>query len=198
MAETRLSVHERLAALRARQEALKRELPTHALQQLVRAAANEEETNVALPSKDALRAMLEEEERLRLCPETQAKMREVTEQQHKEWLDVVEEIQIQLVRKFGFGSTPRQEALALHALRTAHVTYPEFRALSVYVRNNRARDGDLKEGDTVPDVPLMCLPPTAPSCSSEALRALHPRPLVSSLLAGLPFGVTAVVAGSYT
>jgi len=37
-------------------------------------------------------------------------------------------------------------------LRRAHITFPELREISVYVRNNTARRGDIKTGDETGDL----------------------------------------------
>jgi len=91
--------------------------------------------------------MLEREEELRLAPDTLRRMREA-----REWLDVAEELQLQVVREFGYQ--PEQESWALAEIRGAHIRHPELAELSVWVRNNLARDGVLSEGDDVPDVTL--------------------------------------------
>jgi len=46
---------------------------------------------------------------------------------------------------------------ALFQLRPATNTFPELRSIPLYVRFNRARDGDLKSGDEAPDVALVTL-----------------------------------------
>jgi len=96
---------------------------------------------------DKLRSMLEREEELRWAPGSLQRMREA-----REWLDVAEELQLQVVREFGFQ--PEQERWALAEMRGAHIRYPELTQVSVWARNNLARNGVLTEGDEVPDVAL--------------------------------------------
>jgi hypothetical protein len=38
----------------------------------------------------------------------------------------------------------------MNQLRTAHIRHPDLASLSVYVRNNIARRGTLREGDPAP------------------------------------------------
>jgi len=91
--------------------------------------------------------MLEREEELRWAPNILQKMRVSSE-----WLDVAEELQLQVVREFGYH--PERECWALAEMRGAHIRHPELAQLSVWARNNIARDGTLSEGDEVPDVTL--------------------------------------------
>merc|ERR1719443_2260804 len=66
----------------------------------------------------------------------------------REWLYVADDIQRQVCTEFGHADSQA----AMWELRTAHVRFPELRGLSVYARNNLARDGDLREGEAVPEV----------------------------------------------
>jgi hypothetical protein len=66
----------------------------------------------------------------------------------REWLEVAEEIQREVVAEFGLP-----EARGLSLLRTSR--FPELARLSVYRRENQMRDGDLRVGEVVPDVELL-------------------------------------------
>lgn len=72
-----------------------------------------------------------------------------------------------------------QEEAALRCFRAAPHLHPELKALAVYHRAQRSRQGDLREGDPVPPLRL-----ADTACRPVSLGALcaGPRPLV--LLAG--------------
>jgi len=105
----------------------------------------------------------------------------------QEWLDVAEEIQRQVVFEFGLEA---EYGLAL--LRSATHRFPDLSHLAVYVRNNRARDGQLQAGDLCENVPLLdfagafeAIPDVVePSTSLHAVAAKSP--------------LTVLCAGSFT
>jgi hypothetical protein len=143
-------------------------------------------------SKEILIEMLTEENALRLSPETQALYRVANEAaEHKggmrDWLDVTQELQTKLVVKFLARATPpvttNEKCIerGLWLLRTAHQRFPDLRHLSLYVKFNRARLGDLRLGDDAPN-PLV-----------KTLDGV-PR----KLLLEEDAGNVVVVAGSYT
>ena len=94
-------------------------------------------------------------------------------------------LQKRLLRDEG-GVPPERMAAALYALRAAAQLFPsdeELRFIPLYVRNNRATGGTLREGDAVPDVPLH--PRTDGPATTLLAACAAPRP-------------TLLVAGSFT
>lgn len=113
--------------------------------------------------------MLEREEALRWAPETLQRMAEA-----REWLYVAEELQLQVVREFGYH--PEDERWAVSELRCAHVRHPELGEISVWARNNLARDGSLREGAEIPHVPLFGK--EGPTTLLDAIDPMKPTVLV--------------------
>lgn len=76
------------------------------------------------------------------------------------WLKITSDMQRELVEKFAKENNFNNEIsieLALQDLRTAHIKYPDnriFREIPVYVRENKAKQGNLKEEDSIIDVEL--------------------------------------------
>lgn len=104
----------------------------------------------------------------------------------REWLDVAEEIQREVVKEFGF---PEEAGLAL--LRSSTHRFPELRELAVYARNNLARDGGLVEGDVCPDVKLLHTGDRGAYSALSQLVSLHD--LVAKAAVA-----TVLCAGSYS
>eukprot|EP00698_Gefionella_okellyi_P019658 TRINITY_DN6058_c0_g1_i1.p1 TRINITY_DN6058_c0_g1~~TRINITY_DN6058_c0_g1_i1.p1 ORF type:complete len:225 (-),score=40.22 TRINITY_DN6058_c0_g1_i1:541-1215(-) len=107
-----------------------------------------------VPDQELLKKMLRRETELRLSPEIQALYAQAERSGTEDWMDVTNRMQRQLVRDFGFGAV---EDAVVDMLRRASVLYPhdsDFRTIPLYVRHNRARQGDLVRGSPVPDVPL--------------------------------------------
>lgn len=73
-----------------------------------------------------------------------------------QWLDVVRDMQREVAYEFGFRSCAGV-ALAVHAMRTAHVANPSLAHLSVYSRVNIAEEGSLQVGCQWPNVPVVSL-----------------------------------------
>lgn len=109
--------------------------------------------------KDTLRRMLIEENERRLSPEMQAQFAELEQDaSYKDWLYAVQDMQVELVNKYGF--TGAREERALYELRCAAQLYPEeadFREIPLYVKYNRAKHCDVRVGSVVPDLPLTAL-----------------------------------------
>ncbi|CAG8517080.1 9447_t:CDS:2 [Racocetra fulgida] len=92
----------------------------------------------------------------RFSPEIQKKYYDVGSDptSGKDWMDVTDQMQHELVREFGYSDE------AVQMLRRAPQLYPddpEFRTTQVYVRNNIANIGNLTEGMLAPDCPLVPL-----------------------------------------
>ncbi|CAJ0646592.1 9546_t:CDS:2 [Entrophospora sp. SA101] len=112
---------------------------------------NEKDT----PKKDITTNPITEEKR-RMSPEMQQQYYKVGSDptSGKDWMDVTDQMQHELVREFGYSDE------AVQLLRRAPQLYqddPEFYNTQLYVRNNIASVGDLKEGMPAPDCPLVSL-----------------------------------------
>ena len=94
--------------------------------------------------------MLHCENDLRRAPETQFAMERAEASADTEWMDIVEGLQIEIVKKFQNMQSP---AITLEELRSAAMRYPD---IAHWVKFNRARYGKLKAGDAAPNVPLLC------------------------------------------
>jgi len=71
---------------------------------------------------------------------------------HYLYYQQVENIQIQVVQEFGFEIED-----GLNFLRSAQSQYPndpEISDIAYYIKYNRAHQGSLTEGDTIPDIQL--------------------------------------------
>jgi len=98
--------------------------------------------------KEILQAMLEREEALRHSPDVLARMGAL-QKKGLDWIPVAEEVQEQVVREF-FPDPAANIALLLFQLRTASHRFPDLAPISVYVRNNIARQGTLQVGEDAP------------------------------------------------
>ena len=87
------------------------------------------------------------EEELRLSPRYQKEMEEAENSPDSEWMDVAKRIQTRVCDEYGISIAE------LHALART-VQPPPF-----WIKYNRARDGELKEGDAVPNN-ISLFPPT--------------------------------------
>ena len=124
--------------------------------------------------------MLRAEEAARRSEETQAAYGEA-ERGGSDWLQVTEALQRRLLREAGVA--PERAAAALFALRAAAQLFPcdaELRSIPLYVRNNRAAQGSLREGDAVPDVLLH----RGAAAHAVSLRTACAGPLPTLLVAG--------------
>lgn len=97
--------------------------------------------------------MVQREAELRFSAEWQSRFAAAERRPDTDWLECVEELQLQVVREFGLP------AAAAQTLRTAHLAYPDepiFQEVPVYVRFNRARNGPLRVGAVVQEeVPIV-------------------------------------------
>jgi hypothetical protein len=115
-------------------------------------AVKEEEEII---TKDMLKDMLRRENELRLSEETQQKYREAERKSETDWMEVTIELQRQVVREFGIKDIDR----GVHAIQSAYSRYgaedEDFFNIPLYVRYNRARQGDLKEGGPAHNTPKL-------------------------------------------
>jgi hypothetical protein len=98
--------------------------------------------------------MLIRENELRVSDEYQKRYDEAEKLSSSSWLDVTDELQRQIIREFNLDDEMDD---ALLCLRCATQIYPDLKGIPLYVRYNRARDGDLQVGDIAPDVPVVQL-----------------------------------------
>ena len=89
--------------------------------------------------------MLERENELRLSESVQVQFAEAERSSHSDWIEVASEVQRKVLREFGVSDR------ALHAYRCAANKH----GISLYVKNNRARKGNLVVGSDVPDVSVV-------------------------------------------
>ena len=122
--------------------------------------------------------MLLRENELRLSDEYQQRFCEAEKSSFPSWLDVTDELQRRVIREFNLDEEMDD---ALLCLRCATQMYPDLKNIPLYIRYNRAREGDLQLGDVVPDVPVVQLD------GHE-----------SQLLDGLKDSSTVLISGSYS
>jgi hypothetical protein len=122
--------------------------------------------------------MLIRENELRLSEEYQKRYQEAEQISSSSWLDVTDQLQREIIREFQLDDEMED---ALLCLRCATQIYPDLKDIPLYVRYNRARSGDLKIGDSAPDVPVVQLD------GKE-----------SQLFDGLKSSSTVLISGSYS
>lgn len=105
--------------------------------------------------KEILRKMLIRENELRLCEETQKEYFRIESQPQMpgDWLDYTAKLQEQVIEEFGFKDNPT----AIWQLRCACTDHPDLTEHALYVKYNRAREGDLRVGDNAPDSRLVSI-----------------------------------------
>jgi len=96
--------------------------------------------------------MLIRENELRLSKEYQKRYEEAEQTSTSSWLDVTDQLQREIIREFHLDEEMED---ALLCLRCATQIYPDLKDIPLYVRHNRARDGDLQIGDITPNVPVV-------------------------------------------
>jgi hypothetical protein len=117
--------------------------------------------------------MLQREEELRLSVAVQQRFTVAEASGHSEWMDVAREVQEQVLSEFGYSH------MLLHALRVVAQSHP---TIPMYIRENRARAGELSVGDDAPNVQVVALDGSAKHVLDHSNKD---RPLV-------------VIAGSYS
>ena len=114
--------------------------------------------------------MLKRENELRLSQSVQKRFEEAERSGSKtDWIEVAEQIQLEVLREFNVS--PK----ALHAYRCAANDH----GISLYVKYNRARKGDLEVGSKAPDVSLIYLGEDSNTRAQSLLDTQAGRPLVS-------------------
>ena len=118
-------------------------------------------------------ALLRHEDAARRAPETQRLMEEAERRGTSDWIEVATAVQRRVAREsLPAGASEGDVDARVTAMRYAAQRHPEW---CHWVRFNRARVGDLREGDTAPDVKLSRLDGVATSLLAD--RDLS-RPLV--------------------
>lgn len=114
------------------------------------------EHNIILkvPNEQLLEKMIEEEEQIRTSKYYQDKCTEVKNIPNG-WLTVTEDIQKNIVKKYGFTDQMSCD-VACNMARRAHILFPNNKKFRdrVQTRNNKAIQGCLEVGNIVPNVSL--------------------------------------------
>ena len=106
-------------------------------------------------------ALLRQEDAARRAPETQRLMEESERRGTSDWIEVATAVQRRVAREsLPAGASEGDVDARVAAMRYAAQRHPE---ICHWVRFNRARVGDLREGGAAPDVPLSRLDGAATS-----------------------------------
>jgi hypothetical protein len=101
-------------------------------------------------------AMLRRETEIRLSSELQEIFdSSVKKGEFDKVNNIFTSVQLQVIREFGFEEHELEDGLNL--LRSASSSYPddiEIRNAAYYIKYNRSCQGDLKEGDSIPDLTI--------------------------------------------
>ena len=105
--------------------------------------------------------MLKRENELRLSEDVQRRFEEAEKSgSNTDWIEVASQVQHEVLREYNVSEN------ALHAYRCAANKY----GVSLYVKYNRAREGDLGVGSQAPDVPIVSLDNAGKTCSQSLLQ----------------------------
>src|ERR1700744_1826785 len=105
---------------------------------------------IKIPDEECLERLVEEEEIIRTSKEYQDACTDVKDIPNG-WLQVTEQMQKNLVKKYGFDDTISCD-VACNYLRRAQYLYPnnpKFK-MPLYVKNNKANNGTLEINNIVP------------------------------------------------
>ncbi len=134
-----------------------------------------------LPSDDnVVISMLKRENELRLSSDVQKRFEEAERSGDKsDWIEVAEAVQLEVLREF---SVPE---MALDAYRCAAIKH----GISLCVKHNRAREGNLQVGSIAPDISLISVEHDGLT-RTQSLLDLQPngRPLI--IIAGSLVSIT--------
>lgn len=105
--------------------------------------------------------LLRREAALRQSSKVQDDMEKAEENVETEWMSVIDSLQRSIVGEYnstlsgkwtaGAPRNSEMHAISVTDLRIAALRHPE---VAFWVKHNRARRGDLRVGDTAPDVPI--------------------------------------------
>ena len=110
-------------------------------------------------------ALLQHEDAARREPETQRRMEEAERRGTSDWIEVATAVQRCVAREsLPAGASEGDVDARVTAMRYAAQRHPEC---CHWVRFNRARVGDLREGDAAPDVSLSRLDGVATSLLAD-------------------------------
>jgi hypothetical protein len=106
-------------------------------------------------------ALLRREDAARRAPETQRRMEEAERRGTSDWIEVATAVQRRVAHEsLPAGASEGDVDARVTAMRYAAQRHPE---ICHWVRFNRARVGDLREGDAAPDIQLWHLDGAATS-----------------------------------
>lgn len=108
---------------------------------------------IRVPTEAELEKLVIEEEKIRMSVEYQEACSKASSIPNG-WLQVTADMQMNLVKRFGFDDN-LSSSIACNMLRRARYLYPDnkiFKEVPVYVRENKANMGTLKEGDEIPNI----------------------------------------------
>ncbi|CAF1284205.1 unnamed protein product [Rotaria sordida] len=110
---------------------------------------------------NVLKDLLIQEEKLRLSQETQQLLSDIEDRKDIDWMDIIDDLQTKLIKNaIGEDATEDEIQYGLKIFRSAHQLYSndnEFHNLSLYVRHNRAKQGNLNIGDPAIDIQLLSM-----------------------------------------
>ena len=110
-------------------------------------------------------ALLQHEDAARREPETQRRMEEAERRGTSDWIEVATAVQRRVAREaLPPGASEGDVDARVTAMRYAAQRHP---GICHWVRFNRARVGDLREGDAAPDVSLSRLDGAATSLLAD-------------------------------
>lgn len=111
-----------------------------------------------LPNDNDILAIVKKEGKVRLSKEYIKECDDVYDEVNG-WLRVTGEMQERLVEEQGFPKGSFSFAMALNMLRRAQYLYPKHSAVKrlVYVKNNKANEGNLRPGNTPPNIQLFTI-----------------------------------------
>ena len=110
-------------------------------------------------------ALLRREDAARRAPETQRLMEEAERRGTSDWIEVATAVQRRVAREsLPAGASEGDVDARVAAMRYAAQRHPE---ICHWVRFNRARVGDLREGDAAPDCKLWHLDGAATSLLAD-------------------------------
>ncbi|CAF3094587.1 unnamed protein product [Rotaria sp. Silwood2] len=96
---------------------------------------------------------------MRLSQETQQLLSSIEDRKDIDWMDVIADLQTNLIKEaIGEDATEDEIQCSLRIFRSAHQLYSndnDFHNLSLYVRHNRAKQGNLQVGDSAINIQLL-------------------------------------------